>query len=90
MSTCFVSFTDQDGVRHSVEVEADSLYEATVKAIVVFRRCDCEPGLMTKLEVEVRTSIVHSLTRKRLEEWLKQGARSPKEAITKDRLKEML
>jgi hypothetical protein len=28
MAACIVSFVDLDGVRHSVEVEAEGLYEA--------------------------------------------------------------
>jgi hypothetical protein len=30
-------YVDLDGLRHSVELEAESLYEAAVKAIVIFR-----------------------------------------------------
>jgi hypothetical protein len=87
---CVVSFTDLDGLRHGVEVEADSLYEAAVKAIVIFRKCHCEPGTLTKLEIEVRTSIVHTLTTKKVFEWLNQGCNTPKEALMKERLRELL
>jgi hypothetical protein len=90
VASCIVSFTDLDGLRHGVEVEAESLYEAAVKAIVVFRKFDHEPGAMTKLEIEVRTSIVHTLTTKKVFEWLKQGCNTPKEAVMKERLRELL
>jgi hypothetical protein len=30
MAVCVVSFVDLDGIRHSVEVEAEGLYEASV------------------------------------------------------------
>jgi hypothetical protein len=90
MATCNVSFVDLDGVRHSVQVEGDSLYEAAIKAIVIFRKCDCEPGVMSQLEVEVRTSIVHTLTTKKVRDWLKEGAHTPKEAIAKERLRALL
>jgi hypothetical protein len=30
MPTCIVSYLDISGIRHTVEVEADSLYEAVV------------------------------------------------------------
>jgi len=52
MATCIVSFVDLDGIRHSVEVEAESLYEAGVLAIRVFRQHNCLPGLVSKLEVK--------------------------------------
>jgi hypothetical protein len=35
--TCLVSFTDSEGIRHAVEVEASSLYEAAALAIGEFR-----------------------------------------------------
>ena len=34
---------------------------------------------MAQLEIEIRSSIVHTLTVKQFEDWLKAGARSPKE-----------
>ena len=43
--SCFVSFTDSYGLQHSVEVTAESLYEAAVLAIKLFREHDCEPGV---------------------------------------------
>jgi len=90
MASCVVHYVDLNGVRHSVELEADSLYEAAVKAIVIFRQHGCEPGTMGKLEVEVRTSVVHTLTRQQVERWLGQGGKTPKEVVTKERLRAML
>ena len=42
--TCTVSFTGPDGIRHSVNVQAETLYEAVVLAIRAFREHDCAPG----------------------------------------------
>ena len=42
-----------------MEVEAESLYEAAVLALRTFKHHDCAPGEMTKLEVEIRSSVVH-------------------------------
>lgn len=44
VAICVVSYLDTEGLRDSVEVEAESLYEAAVLAIRVFRQHDCEPG----------------------------------------------
>jgi len=81
---------DLDGLRHSVELEADSLYEAAVRAIVVFRKHECEPGALSKLEIEVKTSVVHTLTKKQVLEWLNKGAKTPKDAVTKQELRALL
>jgi hypothetical protein len=90
MPACIVSYVDMEGLRHSVELEAESLYEAAVLAVRTFRQHDCEPGELSKLEVEVRTAITHTVTLKKIHSWLQGGAKSPKEAITKDRLRALL
>jgi hypothetical protein len=90
VATCVVSHTDVEGVRHTVEVEAESLYEAAVLAIRTFRQHNCEPGPVTRLDVEVRSSVTHTVTLKRIQEWLTEGARTPKEAVTKQRLRALL
>jgi hypothetical protein len=79
MGLCIVSFVDTEGIRHTVEVSADSLYEAAAM-----------PGLITQIEVEIRSSITHAVTPKKIQSWLNGRAKSPKEAVLKDRLREML
>jgi hypothetical protein len=90
MALCIVSYLDLDGIRHSVEVQADSLYEAAVLAIKVFRDHGWEPPPLAKLEVEIRTSITHEVTYKKVKQWLRAGAKSPKEQADKERLRELL
>jgi hypothetical protein len=90
MATCFVSYLDTSGIRHQVEVEADSKYEAAALAVRTFKEHDCEPGAMGQLEVEIRTSITHTLTVKKLHDWLNGGAKSPNEGALKDRLRQIV
>jgi hypothetical protein len=90
MASCIVSYLDTEGLRHSVEVNAESLYEAAVLAMRVFKEHDCEPGTISKLEVEIRSSITHTITPKKIHEWLNGGAKSPKEAVMKERLRSLL
>jgi hypothetical protein len=88
---CLVSFTDPQGFRHSVEVRAQSLYEAVVLATRAFREHHCAPGLASQLEVEVRSpNITHVVTMQKLQQWLDGTCKSPNEKITKKRLKELL
>src|SRR5260370_6763533 len=70
MAACVVSFVDLDGIRHSAEVEADGLYEASVLGLCAFRKHELEPGGLTQLEVEVRSSVTHTLTVTKVREWL--------------------
>lgn len=90
MARCLVSHLDTSGIRHTVEVDAQSLYEAAVLALRVFRQHDCEPGEASRLEIEVRTSVVHTLTIRKIHDWLNGGAKTPKEAVTKERLRALL
>lgn len=90
MALCVVSYLDTEGVRHTVEVEAESLYEAAVMAVNTFRKHDCAPGLMSSLEVEIRSSVIHTVTLKKIHSWLKGGAKTPREAVTKERLRALL
>ena len=57
MGTCIVSFVDTLGFRHTVEVQAESLFEAGVLAIHAFKQCNCPPGYVTELEVEIRSQV---------------------------------
>ena len=53
MPLCLVSYVDMDGVRHAVEVEAGSMYEAAALAITKFKKHDPQAwprlGLMLSL-----------------------------------------
>jgi hypothetical protein len=79
-----------DGIRHTVEVEADGLFEAAAKGINLLKQHGCPPSDVTELEVEVRTSIVHTLQVCRLKRWLEGAARSPNEKVLKERLKALI
>jgi hypothetical protein len=81
--SCHVSFLDSEGIRHAVEVQAESLYEAGVIAISKFREHDCSPGIGSHLEIEIRSSVVHTITVGKIQNWLEGGARSPNEAAMK-------
>lgn len=89
--TCTVSFEDSSGVRHAVEVGAESVYEAAVLALKSFREHDCSPGAAAHLAIEVKNpGVTHTVVTRKVEEWLSGGARSPSEALEKRRLKELL
>jgi hypothetical protein len=92
MAVCIVSFLDLDGVRHSVEVQADGLYEAAVLGLAAFKKHDLDlnPKGLAELEVEVRSSVTHTVTVRRVHNWLQQGVKSPKEAAMKERLRALL
>lgn len=90
---CTVSFVDVRGIRHSVDVDADSLFEAAVLAVRRFRQ---DPwiatiGPTTHLDVAVREpGTAHAITLQQVEKWLGGASASPGEASRKAKLKTML
>jgi hypothetical protein len=91
LRTCTVSFTGLDGIRHSVNVRAETLYEAVILAVRALREHDCVPGPASLLEVEAKSpSVIHRVSIGKVEEWLNGVARSPREKVTKDRLRGLL
>lgn len=91
---CRVAFTDSEGMRHSVEVVASTLYEAAALAVAEFRRCgfaDAAPGSAARLTVSVEApSTAHELSVRKLSAWLEGGGKSPREQALKVRLRELL
>lgn len=90
---CTVSFKGTSGIRHGVDVEAESVYEAVVKAVARFRHDPWmeQVGAPTSLDVEIRDSSArHSVTLKQVESWLASTSPSPHVASKKVRLKMML
>jgi hypothetical protein len=89
---CRVSFKDSDGVEHSVEVEARTLYEAVGLAIGRFRRCEHithDPA--GEISVESREPATrHQLTRKLFDAWLQRPGGSPRDVALKSTLTELL
>lgn len=91
---CTVSFTDSEGISHSVDVSATTLYEAAVFAVVEFRRAslfDAHVGPGTRLRVAVKQpEATHEVQFGKLQEWLEGSARSPNQQIVKARLRRIL
>lgn len=93
LKQCAVSFTDVRGIRHSADVEAESLYEAAVQGI---RRLNQDPwieriGPGTRLEIDVREPCVtHVLSVEQVERWLAGATKNPTEATKKAKLKLLL
>lgn len=87
MKQCIVSSIDFSGIRHSVEVQANSMYEAAAAALESFSEHDCAPGVGSELEVQVRTAVTHTIGIMKLREWAGQGGRSPRDVVLKQRMK---
>jgi hypothetical protein len=90
---CTVSFVGPTGVRHSVDVTGESLYEAAILGLSLLRRDgwadQINPG--TQLEIQVRQpATTHCVTVVQLRRWVDTIAISPDETLKKRKLKPLL
>ena len=92
--TCRVSFTDSEGIEHSVQVPAESLYEAAVEAMAAFRRsvlAEMPLGSQTRLTIRVKApEEEHTITIGKVLAWLDGVTTSPSEKLKKNRLRARL
>ena len=88
-----VSFIDPGGIRHSVEVEAETLFEAAALGISRLKK-DGWTGALgpgTRLDIEVREpSVRHSVTVLQVRRWAEAGPASPKETLRKRAAREII
>jgi len=92
LKACTVVVNDINDVAHSIEVSAETLYEAVAQALSVLRPHEWVGELgPTTVSVRVRPpDVIHTVKIKDFEYWLKQGGKSPADKILKARLKQML
>jgi hypothetical protein len=90
---CQVGFTAATGITHSVDVEAESLYEAAGLGLARLKSDGWIEGLgpATRLEIHVRhPGTQHTLSVKQLETWIKSVNESPAETLKKARIRHLL
>jgi hypothetical protein len=91
--TCSVSCTDHQGCEHTVEVTADSLYEAVAQGLRVFLENDWVDDISRGQTISVvvrQPEIEHRVHLRDFEGWLESQGRSPAELSLKNRLRELL
>ena len=94
MARCRVSYKNEDGL-HSVEVNAESLYEAVAEAVAEFREDKTIselPGPGTELTVVIlRKPPEHQITLARVQEWAKPSTKGGPAGVAKrERVRKML
>lgn len=89
--TCAVSLRDLQGIKHTTEIQASTLFEAAAAALATFRREAWAAEALTPnaiLRVEVQLpSVVHDVPLKAVERWAAGPSVSPKEEVVKRRLR---
>jgi hypothetical protein len=92
--TCRVTCRDAQGVEHTVQFIAQSLFEAVAQALRVFREPDWsdEPNSASaSVVVAIKLAEVeHRVRIKDFQTWLESAPRSPAEMALKSRLRNVL
>jgi hypothetical protein len=90
---CTVSFKAATGIAHSVDVEAESLYEAAAIGLARLKSDGWIEGLGpgSMLEISVREPATHhSMSVERLNRWINGTTPSPAETLKKARVRALL
>jgi hypothetical protein len=93
LRTCMVSVSDLDGIEHTVEVTAATLYEAVAAALAAFREDEWVGQIgngLTTVNVSVQQPVVeHHVRVQDFLAWLRKKGGSPAE-VALDKLTKML
>jgi hypothetical protein len=92
--TCTVVVHDLNDTAHSLDVTAETLYEAIAQALAALRSSDWVGEIgrgLTTVTVRVRNpEVTHVVKMRDFEKWLNRGCRSPAEILLKARVRQML
>jgi hypothetical protein len=92
--TCRVTCRDAQGVEHTAQVTAQSLFEAVAQALRVFREHDWSDdpnsGSASVVVTIKEPEVEHRVRIKDFQTWLESAPRSPAEMALKRRLRDIL
>ena len=90
--SCRVTIQDRDGVSHTVEVTAATLYEAVAQGLAAIRGNEWVAGIAQRLNV-VKVSVVrieHQVRLMDFTKWLERVGSSPREVSERQRIRSIL
>ena len=92
--SCRVTITDREGVAHTVEVTASSLYEAIALGLTALRGNQWVTGIPDGFEpVKVRVTDIpvdHEVKMKDFRNWLERKGNTPREVTDRKKIREIL
>ena len=94
LRTCTVAVKDLRGVEHSIEVTAETLYEAIAMALAALQQDnwvgEIGQGFATVIVLVQQPPVKHEVKMKDFVSWLGRQGRSPAEVILKQKLEKIL
>ena len=92
--SCRVTVQNSEGISHTAQVTAGSVYEAVAQGLVAFRKCDwagdalATHGTVTVSVAEVR--VEHQIRIVDFTKWLERPGRTPREVSERHRIRSIL
>jgi hypothetical protein len=94
LRSCTVTVHDLNDVGHSLDVTADTLYEAVAQALAALRGHewvgDIGKGLTTVTVKVKQPEVTHLVKMQDFENWLRRQGKTPAEIVLKSRLRQLL
>ena len=93
MRSCRVTIQDLDGVAHSVEVTASTLYEAVAQGLAAIRGHEWVAGMSEGRAVKVSVADVrveHEVKLGDFTKWVERKGGSPREVFQRGKVREIL
>lgn len=94
LKACTVTVHDLNDTAHSLDVTAETLYEAVAQALAAVEGHEWAGDIgrgLTTITVKVRNpEVTHIVKVRDFENWLNRGCKSPKETMLKQRLRRIL
>lgn len=91
--SCRVTIRDTEGIEHTAEVTAESLYEAVALGLRAIRQCSWVEDIGQNFTIRVLardTPVEHTVEFRAFHKWLEQRGRSPREVTARARVREIL
>jgi hypothetical protein len=91
--SCRVTIKDMQDVSHTVEVTAESLYEAVALGLRAIRGRDWVEGLRDQFKVDVSVSEIlvrHTVEVKEFNTWLEREGGAPRDLVQRKRARKIL
>ena len=83
--------TDPDGVKRSVQVTAETLFEAAAMAVHAFKKDGFTNFVSNVFEIEVREPVVkHQVSIGQIRKWLDSSVQDPRERVRREKLKALV
>jgi hypothetical protein len=92
MKTCRVTIRDMDGIDHTAQVAADTLYEAVARGIVALKESAWTGDLVEgSAQVIVNdTPVEHTIRLREFRNWLAKTAGAPRDISHRQKIREIL